>query len=40
VLLTGTGIIVNEAAALAEGDSVRIECPQIGTLINRATVVG
>jgi 2-dehydro-3-deoxy-D-arabinonate dehydratase len=40
VLLTGTGIIVTEAAALAEGDSVRIECPQIGTLINGAMIVG
>ncbi len=40
VVLTGTGIIVTEAAALAEGDSVRIECPQIGTLINGAMIVG
>lgn len=39
VLLTGTGIIVTEAAALAEGDSVRIECPQIGTLVNGAMIV-
>lgn len=39
VLLTGTGIIVTEAAALAEGDSVRIECPQIGALVNGAMIV-
>lgn len=40
VLLTGTGIIVTEAAALAEGDVVRIESPQVGTLINSAMIVG
>jgi len=40
VVLTGTGIIVTEAAALAEGDSVRIECAAIGTLINGAMIVG
>lgn len=40
ILLTGTGIIVTEAAALAEGDTVRIESPQIGTLINKAMIVG
>jgi 2-dehydro-3-deoxy-D-arabinonate dehydratase len=40
VLLTGTGIIVTEAAALAEGDTVRIESPQIGTLINKTMIVG
>ncbi|NWF83955.1 MAG: fumarylacetoacetate hydrolase family protein [Bryobacteraceae bacterium] len=39
VLLTGTGIIVTEAAALAEGDSVRIECPRIGTLVNGTMIV-
>ena len=40
VLLTGTGIIVPENAALAAGDVVSISIPQIGTLINRAAVVG
>ncbi len=40
ILLTGTGIIVTEAAALAEGDTVRIESPQIGTLINKTMIVG
>jgi 2-dehydro-3-deoxy-D-arabinonate dehydratase len=39
VLLTGTGIIVTEEAALGEGDVVRIAVPQIGELVNRATVV-
>ena len=40
VLLTGTGIIVPENAALASGDVVSISIPQIGTLTNHATVVG
>ncbi len=39
VLLTGTGIIVKEDAALAEGDVVAIEVPGIGTLSNPAKVV-
>jgi 2-dehydro-3-deoxy-D-arabinonate dehydratase len=39
VLLTGTGIIVKEDAALAPGDSVSISAPQIGTLTNIAAVV-
>jgi 2-dehydro-3-deoxy-D-arabinonate dehydratase len=39
VLLTGTGIIVTEDAALAPGDVVTIEVPQIGTLRNTAAVV-
>lgn len=39
VLLTGTGIIVKEDAALAPGDSVSISAPPIGTLTNTATVV-
>jgi 2-dehydro-3-deoxy-D-arabinonate dehydratase len=36
VLLTGTGIIVTEDAALAEGDVVTISVPEIGKLSNRA----
>jgi 2-dehydro-3-deoxy-D-arabinonate dehydratase len=39
VLLTGTGIIVTEAAALAAGDTVSIHIPEIGELSNRAVVV-
>lgn len=39
VLLTGTGIVATETAALAEGDTVRIECPQIGTLVNGTMIV-
>jgi len=39
VLLTGTGIIVTEEAALQEGDVVSIEIPQIGLLQNAAAVV-
>jgi 2-dehydro-3-deoxy-D-arabinonate dehydratase len=39
VLLTGTGIIVTEEAALAPGDIVTIHIPQIGTLRNTAAVV-
>ena len=34
VLLTGTGIIVSEEAALAPGDVVSISVPQIGDLTN------
>ncbi len=36
VLLTGTGIIQTEEAALAEGDVVEIAVPEIGTLRNVA----
>jgi 2-dehydro-3-deoxy-D-arabinonate dehydratase len=39
VLLTGTGIIVTEDAALAPGDTVTIRIPEIGELSNRAVVV-
>jgi 2-dehydro-3-deoxy-D-arabinonate dehydratase len=39
VLLTGTGIIVKEDAALAPGDTVSIRAPEIGTLTNTAAVV-
>lgn len=39
VLLTGTGIIVTEESALAPGDVVAIEIPEIGTLRNTAVVV-
>jgi 2-dehydro-3-deoxy-D-arabinonate dehydratase len=40
VLLTGTGIIVGEDAALAAGDSVTIRVEEIGELTNTAAVVG
>ena len=40
VLLTGTGIIVPEDAALAPGDVVSIRIPEIGELTNHAAVVG
>jgi len=39
VVLTGTGIIVPETAALAPGDEVEIAVPEIGTLTNRAAIV-
>ena len=39
VLLTGTGIIVTEEAALAPGDEVEIHVPEIGTLTNTAAIV-
>jgi 2-dehydro-3-deoxy-D-arabinonate dehydratase len=39
VLMTGTGIIVTQEAALAEGDVCTISVPQIGTLSNPATIV-
>ncbi len=39
VVLTGTGIIVPEDAALAPGDVVTISVPEIGELSNRAAVV-
>jgi len=40
VLLTGTGIIVPEAAALAPGDVVSVRIPEIGELTNHAQIVG
>jgi 2-dehydro-3-deoxy-D-arabinonate dehydratase len=39
VLLTGTGIIVTEESALAPGDVVTIEVPEIGRLRNTAAIV-
>jgi len=39
VLLTGTGIIVDEAAALAPGDVVSIRMHEIGELTNPAAIV-
>jgi 2-dehydro-3-deoxy-D-arabinonate dehydratase len=39
VLLTGTGIIVTEDAALAPGDRVSINIPEIGSLSNVAVAV-
>ena len=39
VLLTGTGIIVPESAALAPGDVVSIRVPEIGELTNPAVMV-
>ena len=39
VLLTGTGIIVKQDAALAAGDVVTIEVPGIGRLVNEVVVV-
>jgi 2-dehydro-3-deoxy-D-arabinonate dehydratase len=39
VLLTGTGIIVPQEAALAPGDTVSIRVPEIGVLENTAAVV-
>jgi 2-dehydro-3-deoxy-D-arabinonate dehydratase len=39
VMLTGTGIIVKEDAALAPGDTVSISAPEIGTLTNTVVVV-
>jgi 2-dehydro-3-deoxy-D-arabinonate dehydratase len=39
VLLTGTGIIVTEEAALRPGDTVAIAVAEIGTLSNKAVVV-
>jgi len=40
VLLTGTGIIVPQEAALAPGDIVRIRVPEIGELANPVAMVG
>ena len=39
VLLTGTGIIVTQEAALAPGDVVTIDVPGIGSLVNEAVKV-
>jgi 2-dehydro-3-deoxy-D-arabinonate dehydratase len=39
VVLTGTGIIVKEDAALAAGDIVTIKVPQIGELSNPCAIV-
>lgn len=39
VVLTGTGIIVPQEAALAPGDVVSIRVKEIGELSNRAAVV-
>ncbi len=39
VLLTGTGIIVTQEAALAPGDICTIASPAIGTLANEAALV-
>lgn len=39
VLLTGTGIIVTEASALAPGDVCTIRVPEFGDLINTAVMV-
>ena len=39
VVLTGTGIIVTEEAALIPGDVVTISIPEIGTLRNTAALV-
>jgi 2-dehydro-3-deoxy-D-arabinonate dehydratase len=39
VMLTGTGIIVTEESALAPGDVVTIEIPEIGKLRNTAAIV-
>jgi 2-dehydro-3-deoxy-D-arabinonate dehydratase len=39
VVLTGTGIIVPQEAALAPGDVVTIRVPEIGDLVNTAAMV-
>ncbi len=39
VVLTGTGIIVTEEAALGAGDVISIHIPELGTLSNTATIV-
>jgi 2-dehydro-3-deoxy-D-arabinonate dehydratase len=39
VVLTGTGIIVTEDAALGAGDVVSIAIPEIGELSNAAAIV-
>jgi 2-dehydro-3-deoxy-D-arabinonate dehydratase len=40
VVLTGTGIIVTQEAALAPGDVVSIRIPEIGELVNTAAKLG
>jgi protein involved in polysaccharide export with SLBB domain len=40
VLLTGTGIIVPEDAALAPGDVVTTRIPEIGELTKQVQIVG
>jgi 2-dehydro-3-deoxy-D-arabinonate dehydratase len=40
VLLTGTGVIVEENAGLQAGDVVTIDVPEIGSLSNTAAIVG
>jgi len=40
ILMTGTGIIVTQDAALAEGDVVTIAIPEFGELKNPSVVVG
>jgi 2-dehydro-3-deoxy-D-arabinonate dehydratase len=40
VMLTGTGIIVTQDAALAPGDIVTIRVPEIGELVNTVAKVG
>lgn len=39
VVLTGTGIIVTQEAALAPGDVVTITSPSVGVLVNEAAMV-
>ena len=39
VLLTGTGIIVTEASALAPGDVCTISVPEFGELSNSCVIV-
>jgi 2-dehydro-3-deoxy-D-arabinonate dehydratase len=39
VLLTGTGIIVGQDAALQPGDLVSVSVPEIGTLTNTAAIM-
>ena len=39
VVLTGTGIIVPQEAALAPGDVVTIAVPEIGELTNMVSIV-
>jgi 2-dehydro-3-deoxy-D-arabinonate dehydratase len=39
ILLTGTGIIAPETAALAPGDIITITVPEIGSLANEAAIV-
>jgi len=39
VLLTGTGIIATQEAALAPGDIVTVSAPELGALVNEAAIV-